>query len=213
MSDAVVAAVAFMLFVPILALIAGAAWAFRRRKPVVASASVVLLCGYIGLGISERLVPGFDWLYDRWFTRDLTGVGASLGTPLHTYETERSWHGDGHTVLTFHLPSRLAERFRGAPADLTTYPRRPRDRDGWDVSHWKPTPARAEDHRYIEFAISGAPHSVQAEVRTVLNIPGGWYAFLSREGGSVHAHSWVMNVDFYVVDPLGRRFYLVNHNT
>ncbi len=154
-------------------------------------------------------------IFERQFTYAITGVPFTLGQPEYVYETERSFNGDGYTILAYKLPSYTggALGVRGLPFG----PRKRWFRHEWDVVPWARAPVRSEDSPYVKFGfqsemIPEAEH-VAAMALEALKSNSTFYAYLHKSSVFREGNLWVQNVDFYIIDLDNGRFFVVNHNT
>ena len=194
----------------VIGLVGFASWrafrAFQQRRFVRAA--------FLALPLACILLAW--WLPPWMIAQENFGVFTPMDSAVASYYSERSFHGDGYTIRAHPLPPRVAHRFREEPERTGTYPCRG-DREGWEAYGWRPAPVEAQLMPAVDFALgvgyatgaeAAVEDSLQAEVLEALSRKTTWYAVFQKQA------SWgVVNVDLYVVDLEGQRFYLINHNT
>ena len=78
---------------------------------------------------------------------------------------------------------------------------------------WQASPINSNELDYLEFAL-GEFLPVESDarakltnqfdmIRAIMNKPGSFYAYNHRLG----------DIDFFIVDPIGNRVIIINHNT
>ncbi len=186
--------------------------AVRRRRFVLVGIWAMLLLAFFGWTVHEQLMPGLGWYYSRQLTREVVGLPFGLGRPVASYEGPRSWQGDGNSVEVYAMPAAVAKRFLAAAPDLAAYPKSDKWGEGWQVRPWNRADSIASDTAYLDFALAAAPDALRGQVLDALARPASWYAVVYRthENGGT---PYTADVDFYVVDPVAGRFYVVNQNT
>lgn len=167
----------------------------------------VLVIGTVGV---------LDALAYRSYLKEVYGTKCSLPDPIFEFHSPRHFNGDGYSFEVMELPAEIRARFEDADDKLLTgFPKRPDYRNGWKVFPWREAPAGEELEGLLDFALSDYdatqdqdPGRHFAQVREALGRKGTFYAAFTKGAPFSPA-----NLDFFVVDLVGRRLYLVNHNT
>ena len=153
------------------------------------------------------------------FERHLEGLVDAevvLGQPLFEYDSKRAFNGDGYSISVYELPSSVRTRFEAADERLLSdFPKHPHYRDHWRFERWRRAPFDGRFKKYLDFALSSY-HSDHVRgladefrsIREVLSGTGAYYAFFYYSHGD-----YLGDIDLFVVDLEGNRFYLINHNT
>jgi hypothetical protein len=174
---------------------------------------VFIIAVYVGAMAIGVCLPGLEWVCDRRFTRDLVGVPVVLWWPIESYESGRSFQGDGNSIDKYRLPKTIAELTR-RPGALAGYPHRPDYRIHWKVREWRPGAEAQADARYIDFALGGSPKALTDAARAALRHPGAWYALFYNEFPSPDSDpTYIGDVDLFILDPTTGTMFVVNQNT
>lgn len=148
-----------------------------------------------------------DGLYD---------TNVDLGTPVFEYHSARSFNGDGYSISVYEVPSSIRTRFDSADERLLTeFPKHPSYRDHWNFEPWHEAPFDTKFEAYLDFALSrydadrapGLAGQFEA-IRLSLQRQGTYYAFFHHFAGDYPG-----DIDLFIVDLVGGRVYLINHNT
>lgn len=155
-----------------------------------------------------RMFPDY---YANLFDTDVR-----LEAAEYEFNSGRSGLGDGYSISTYELPVEIRRRF--SPADsrlLNRFPRRPFYRLDWEYERWLEAPYNPIHKPLIDFALSdtfaGEDSGLSGQltrIRSALSRKGTYYAcfYNSPNGG-------VGDIDFFVVDLVNNRLYLINQNT
>jgi len=137
-----------------------------------------------------------------------------LGSPRLSYDSRRSFNGDGYSIQVYDISEALSRWASSPPADFSTsYPVRPSVRSDWTGVRWRPTPISAEDQKFMEFALATyADHKDFKEAKELLEMlakePGHYFAYFYKMHGE-----YVGNLDFFLISPSKRVFISLNTNT
>ena len=155
-------------------------------------------------------------LYDLYQIRNIFGTWVFLPDPTVVYESERTFHGDGYTIVVYELPKSLQRRFELADASsLREFPSRPWFRSEWETRPWTQGPAGADLEPFIDFAVpryqDGPAYlpRIFEKIRVALTKPTTFYSFHYK----AHEKDYPSNIDFFVIDLEKRQMYIINHNT
>jgi len=202
------------IYYVILALVALRAYrsVIKRKRVRNCVKLILLLCLLVYFGLSVGLLPGSQ-RYQLWeYTRKVTGKG--LFQPIYDYDSQRSFTGDGFSILVFNLSERHASYFSTPPKSFyRDYPKKPLfSRGHWDQMNWRTGKPRVDEQRVIHFALqfSNIP-SVELylkQIRISLAKPTTHYAYLYYK-----ATGTVSDIDFFVIDPIDKRLYVINCQT
>ncbi len=148
--------------------------------------------------------------------QDCFDTKVNLKNPLYEYNSERGFNGDGYSISVYELPASIRERFESADERLMkTFPVRPDYREHWNSEHWHKSPFDPQFAKYLEFALARylADDSSQIvayheAIQKALDHPGCYYSFFYNN----HDED-VGDIDFFVVDLINNRLYMINHNT
>ena len=151
----------------------------------------------------------------RYF-EELFGVKGEFGTPLFKYDSDRSFTGDGNSIVIYELPPSIRARFESADGKLLNeFPKRSGYPDGWEAVSWRESPMEDRFAQYRNFALSNLGRKGGSEIsnhfeaiRQSLSQSGNFYAFFHYDRGDYPG-----NIDFFVVDLKGSRLYLINLDT
>lgn len=163
-------------------------------------------------GVSSIVNAG---AYDRYL-EGLFDTEVDLGPPIFAYDSERAFNGDGYSISVYELPSGIRARFEGADEKLLSeYPKHPSYRNHWSFERWRRSPFDDQFKGYLDFALSNYDagnasglNSHFEAIRSALKKEGSFYAFFyNRPAGNLG------DVDFFIVDLMDGRLYIINHNT
>ena len=90
---------------------------------------------------------------------------------------------------------------------LSEFPKRPHYRDHWSVVRWKEAPFNPDYEGYLDFALYAASGH-ESDIKEALSRKGTYYAFFHSDHGSSPG-----NIDFFIVDLVEDRLYVINVNT
>lgn len=181
-----------------------------RTSGILLLVPVILAVLVIG---TVRVLDAFAY---RSYLKGVYGTSCSLPDPIFEFHSPRHFNGDGYSFEVMELPAGIRARFESADDKLLTgFPKRPDYRNGWEVFLWREAPAGEDFEGKLDFALSdyGAGRDPDlvghfALVREALGRKKTFYAAFTKEGLSSPT-----DIDFFVVDLVGGRLYLVNHNT
>jgi hypothetical protein len=152
----------------------------------------------------------------RKYLNNLFSVPTELAHPIFMYDSPRAFNGDGYTLYVYPLPQAVSNRFAKADKDLLEYfPIRPEYRKHWDTVFWQETPFRADYKIYLEFALSHYERDDRNklkkhfdDIRVALKMSGNYYSFFHYD---LIDHP--EDIDFFLIDMVGHRLYIINNNT
>ncbi|MEO0413916.1 MAG: hypothetical protein AAF226_03060 [Verrucomicrobiota bacterium] len=149
------------------------------------------------------------------YVRGIFNTAASLGSPLKRVETDRAFNGDGYSFTVYELPLEVKERFANFDTALKeTYPIRPEYRSGWQTSHWKQGPhPEIDDSLELKLAMpnyDGQTDGLKPDFEELKEILAGSEAFYSYFYKTQSDRP--SNIDLFVIDLKGNRFFAINHN-
>jgi hypothetical protein len=200
-------------FFVLLAFIPYAIWiilsAFRKRWKRVGIQLAILCTVVVGMACAwhflkeDRLTSLFD-------------CEVTLGPALFKYAAERHFNGDGYSIWVYDLPATVRARFNSADRRLLTkYPKSSDIGGRWQTEHWRQTPFVGEFQDGLQLVLSSydakeAPEldSHLEAIRQALDNRGSYYAFIYYR-----AVDRISDIDFFLVDLVNSRLYIVNHNT
>ena len=209
--------VAVLPFVLLAAYLVWMVRAWRRgRKGLFWSQTAVAAAAVAALGFLMDLTPASHAYWDRRQTEALTGIPFPFGKRVYRYDSERAFNGDGYSILVVELTPEVARYFHSPPAGFfANYPHKPDVRSRWQAVHWRTGPARADEQKFIDFALGeNAPNEQPlldkafASARRSLAKPTACYAYCYLQNGKN-----VSDIDFFLIDPEERRLYIINSNT
>ncbi len=150
--------------------------------------------------------------------RECFGAWEDPGKPIHLYASERSFQGDGYSFAVYPLPGVIRQRFTKADDSfLLSHPKLPDYRRDWTAEHWREGPVDPRFRAQVDMALydpanqrkeDPALASYQESMRKALARKGAYHAFFHYTRGGT-----LMNVDFFVVDLVEDRLYIINLNT
>lgn len=191
------------LLIPILYSLVKRRW---RRLAILMAAPI---------GVFGLLYLGF-WINSQcYFAENLRGyfgTRVSLPKPSFSYESERSFLGDGYTLLVYDLPDSIRKRFEN-PEDsfLADYPKKTPDRGKWKAVSWKKGPRGFVLEEVFNLAFSERAPELDEPLEAIRK---------ALEKGTTYYGCFyydpidhVSDVDLIVVDLAERKLYLINHNT
>lgn len=139
-----------------------------------------------------------------------------LSPALFKYASERHFNGDGYSVWVYDLPATIRARFESADQRLITkYPKSSNIGDRWQTEHWQKTPFQGDFQDGLQLVLSSydakeAPElaSHLEAIQRALDSEGSYCAFFYYR-----AIDRISDIDFFLVDLVNNRLYIVNHNT
>lgn len=197
----------------LLAFIPYAIWviysAFERRWQRVGIQLAILCAVVMGLAGAwyflkeDRLVSLFD-------------CALILGPALFKYASDRHFNGDGYSIWVYDLPATVRARFESADQRLLTkYPKSSHIVGRWRTEHWRKTPFEGDFEDGLQLVLSSydakeAPEisSHLEAIRQTLDAEGSYYALFYYR-----AIDRISDIEFFLVDLVNNRLYIVNHNT
>jgi len=158
-------------------------------------------------------------LEEHQFSKDLQltfDTKVSLGHATYSYESSRSFQGDGYSVWVYKLPESIKVRFSTFDKLLAEeFPKLPEYRSNWNSMAWRQTPFTPDHKQYIDFSLSTydsrdepALDKLFDEITDLLSQPGSFYAFLYKSHGDYPG-----NIDMFIIDMKSERLIVINHNT
>ena len=151
---------------------------------------------------------------DLALTKEALGTSFSLGEPLNLYATPRSPNGDGFTLLIYPLSEEMFAQLQSPSTDFFEHPKQEGDRHDWERQPWKKRKVTDDLTEILDFALVFAPTEFQTKVRTSLEHPTTYYAYLVYKitvPGLDEPR--IGNIDLYILDFEEKLFYVINHNT
>jgi len=156
------------------------------------------------MAVVNRAMPG------------LVGIPLSFSKPVYRYESARSFNGDGYSISVYELTSEMAHYFSAPPSDFfAKYPKNPTNRSEWHVGNWRTGPPRENEQNFVRFAFG--EHSTKEQprleqvfetIRRSLAKSTTLYAYCHH-----YPSEGIGDIDFFVIDPQERRFYIIQKNT
>jgi hypothetical protein len=184
-----------------------------RIRNVLAGVAGLLALAYLAAA-AIGVVPGLGWYHDRSFTREIAGCPVILGAPDSSFDSPRSFNGDGYSVARFSLPSALPACMANLGPRLSKYPSSVEDREDWLVISWRHPPLSKLESELTSWALNAEAPALENEIRVSLGRPSTWYAIRYKGGPTTFGDPFlIQNVDLFVVDTTTHKFYLVNMNT
>ncbi len=158
-----------------------------------------ILIGVTAIAAADASARYFSNIYD---------TDVELADPVFKYDSERAFNGDGASIYIYDMPEQIRRRFENPDSRLLTkFPKLPHYRRGWSLVTWMESPLDSSFEKYLDFALLASREHSQ-EIRDALSRKGTFYSILHSDHGSSPG-----NVDFYVVDLLRGRIYVINVNT
>jgi len=163
--------------------------------------------------VAAFLVFALFYTYlERTTDAQLFNADADVHEATFAYHSDRSFTGDGYSIVEYKLPQAIRERFLACDEKLLTeFPQHGSNRNGWSTSYWKRGPFDAAQQKFIGFALGiSEPEvsDVRAKVLDALSKPTTFYAFFYKKNDDR-----VSDIDFFVVDLENNRVYMINSNT
>lgn len=188
--------------------------AIRGRGRIKFAIYTVIILALLWAGLLIGVTPGSRAYADYRMTRDLFGIGFSLGNPEIEYNSDRSFHGDGYTIEAYKLSDDMVHKLISIPSDqLRILPTRPSYRSHWQQTFWRQTPIRSEEQQFLEFALmehvsDAGLESAHKLLNQLAHEPEHYYSYF------YYMHDQYQgDIDFFLFSPGKRLFILVNHNT
>ena len=173
-----------------------------------------IICLAIGLVCSGFSFPWLDDYMERRFAEEMTGTAFSFGKEVASFETERSWNGDGYSAFVYRLAPEDADRFKKPQQDFYSHPVVGSDREGWRATTWRKSPVSPDHKLYLDFALSMAPGNIRTLAETALAKTSSLYSCMHKTGPAPGGgQPRLLNVDFFIVDPADRMLFIFNLNT
>jgi len=184
------------------------------------------------------VVIGFDSLFNlspvaHWFwewremvnfagqTAEWTGTPFSFNKQVYRYDSARCWNGDGYSLVVLELPPEMARYFSAPPSEFfANYPKKPDYRREWRAVNWHAGPIRTDEKVFTDFVFMDRDakelkrlEKSFAAIRCSLAKPTTYYAYFHHTISTWDHTPQVCDIDFFVIDPEERLFYLINFNT
>lgn len=150
------------------------------------------------------------------YLEGLFDTKVTLGSSIYSYDSDRSFPGDGYSIAVYKLPQSIRDQFTFPGSHLfTEYPKRPDYRSHWKTVYWKQAPFDESLSIFLEFSLptyaanraKGLGSQFDA-IRTALKKDTTFYAFFYNDPGK-----YVGDIDLFIVDLEAGRLYTINHNT
>jgi hypothetical protein len=185
----------------------------RKRFRMLAGLMLVPVLLLACLTAGMRVYSGYR---HKEYLKNVFSVSTDLGTPLFEYDSPRSFNGDGYSFSVYVLPSSVEARFSSpVPALTERFPVRPGYRDHWKTVLWQSTPFPSDYEMYLQFTLSSYDRDNQQELqkhfdktREALSMQGNYFAFFHYDHGDHPG-----NIDFFLIDLIRKKLYIINHNT
>lgn len=217
MNEIVTAIVGIVLLIIIIGCIPYGIWMIYtavkkrwRRLGLQAGIPIVVFSLLMGVASILNAVA-----YDQYIA-ELFDTDVKLESPIFEYDSERSFQGDGYSISIYQLPLSIQSRFEAADERLLSdYPKHPSYRNHWSFERWRKTPFDEKFNEHLNFILSrydadnapGLSEHFEA-IQAALKREGSFYAFFYSR-----PHQNLGDVDFFIVDLVEKRLYLINHNT
>ena len=209
-----------MLLVPFILWALWMFWAYKKKKKPLFYFQLVILVLAVGyLSFSLGLFPGSQSYYSKKYTAELTGQEFLLDKLEYSYDSDRSFNGDGYSIAVYNIDDDISKLFINPdPQFFVNYPAKNDSRKDWSLSKWKKTPVSDKDQKFIDFALSPISPQDKKEsegikkqfelIRKMLKDDGHYYSYLYKINGSM-----IGNVDFYILSVKDKKIIFINHNT
>lgn len=217
MYDILTAIQSITLLVVILGCIPYGIWIIfsmvkKRWKRVIIQIVVPVIWLLSLWGVSAICAP----IIHAGYLAALYDAKVTLGLPVFSYRSDRSFNGDGYSISVYELPATIRHRFESADESLLSeFPKPPSYRKNWHFEHWREAPFDPKFQKHLEFALSSydadrVPElSLQFKsIQKAVARKGTYYAlFYNNPGG------YIGDIDLFIVDLVECRLYSINHNT
>jgi hypothetical protein len=186
----------------------------RAHKFFSTCLSIVALFLQLWCGLTIGITPGSSVYSDYRMTSALIGSGFFLGQPLFQYDSERSFNGDGYTIIIYRLSDNIARKYdQPGPGFFNEYPQPNAYRSEWQRKHWHPTPVIQDDRKYLDFALSESVRDTHLDnalstLRRLSESTDSYYSYFCKSLGDQ-----VSNLDFFLLNTREKVLIIVNHNT
>lgn len=186
-------------------------WKKRWRRAIFQAAiPIVFFAILAGVSVLCESKIKSDYLVGLFDTE------VKLAEPLFQYDSERAFNGDGYSIEVYELPEAIRKRFESVDERLLAeFPKHPSYRNHWKFEPWREAPLEEKFQDHLNFALSGFDSDHEAEIaahynsiRKALHRRGTYYAFFYN---SPSKH--IGDIDFFVVDLVEGRLYIINCNT
>ena len=181
-----------------------------KRFAIQVAIPVVVYACFAGISVICRSKIHADYL------TGLYDAEVKLGPAIIEYDSERAFNGDGYSFSVYELPASIRNRFESADERLLTeYPKHPSYRNHWKFEHWREAPVDDKFKEHLDFALSCHDSGKASElsshfesIRKAMARKGTYYSFFYNNPGE-----YIGDIDFYIVDLVKGRLYLINLNT
>lgn len=216
MDDVLTAAEGIVLLITILGCIPYGIWIlyslYKRRWRRVGLQITIPVVVYASLAGIAALC---NFMINADYREGLYDSKATLGSAIFEYDSERAFNGDGYSFSVYELPSAIRHRFEAADVKLLTgYPKHPSYRNQWHFEHWREAPFDEKFKKQLDFALSSYDSGEAPglspyfdSIRKALARKGTYYAFFYNYPGNIG------DIDFFIVDLVEGRLYVINNNT
>lgn len=187
----------------------------RKNKPAINKNAGWLLILLIFSGLVLKKLPGSDLFYwpfevidSKIYTKNLTNKSFILKKPIHEWDSERHFNGDGSSIAIYPLSEELSSYFSKPDSIFfKDYPKKG-IRNDWEVSNWTETPLKKEHFSAFSFVSYLNDKSSDYNLEELLNDSGNYYSFYFYQH-----YEFYGNVDFYILCPKEKILIVMNQNT
>lgn len=183
---------------------------FFIRTGIATVILVILACvGFFLLGV----------FFDAHRMKQITGKRFYPGSPIGQFHSSRSFTGDGYSIEIYTLPKRVVTYFGNPGRDFRNYPCPlwwfPED---CCVVKWKTGIPDTKEQKFVDHALlqtylysSLRDKKISELLRTAetsLYKDTTHYSYAYRITGD-----YVADIDFFIIDPVGKLLIIINHST
>ena len=152
---------------------------------------------------------------ERRYIENLTGVPFDLRRPIIDSRTHFAWNGDGGSIEAYPIPPEFHARFISPPADFFHLPKTRNSEPRWKTRTWHPGPLVADD---LWVFVNSLQYDVGSraerfDIETALARKTSFYAYNCKTGEESPPETLrdrdCYIVDFYILDPVADRLYLI----
>jgi len=182
---------------------------WRKLAILITIPCVILTFLAIGISIESKIE------YVRYL-EELFDTPVKFSNSIYSYDSERSFNGDGFSICVYDIPDSIRKRFASADKRLLSeFPHRPSYRSHWKTLTWKQAPFNPALDKFLGFALSSydadRTKGLSAQfsaIRTALSRSNTFYAIFYNDPGK-----YIGDIDLFVVDLDDGKLYFINHNT